>query len=149
MEGNTMKKLIVAASAVASIGLAGNASAQDMGVSVFNPYVDFEYTTRPDSGWWDGDTTSVISVGAEANLPWGFGADASVFVMNDTDVVGHGAVAGGGADDSAFDLGGFDIGGADVTISYELDNGMILYSTTVFDGDFDRESTSLGLRWNF
>ena len=156
-----MKTIIatVAAAAVITAG-ASVAGAQELGGSTggVSPYVDFEYVSRPtaesaagagDATWWGGDATSTVTLGAEATLPWDLTMDASVGIVNDTNVIGHGAVAAGGTDDSAIDFGGFALAGADITIGYEVMDGMTVYSTTAFDSDFNRESTSVGMSWKF
>ena len=144
-----MKTIIATVASAAAITVAGVAGAQELGNGGgLSPYVGIEHTTRPDTGWWDGDATTEITVGATADLPWGLALDGSVGIINDTDIVGHGTVVPG-SDDSAWDLGGFGIGGAGVTVSYEMANGMVIYSTTAFDSAWVRESTSVGAKWSF
>jgi len=140
-----MKTIIatVAAAAVITAG-ASVAGAQELGGSTggVSPYVGFEYTTTPAGGeWFGGDTTSMVVVGAEAALPWDLKVDGSLHIANATDL--------SGTDTSAIDFGGFGIDGASLTVSYEVMDGMDIYSTTEFDKNFDRESTSVGMLWKF
>lgn len=154
-----MKTIIatVAAAAVITAG-ASVAGAQELGGSTggVSPYVNFEYVSRPtaesaadagDATWWGGDATSTVTLGAEAALPWDLTMDASVGIVNDTNV--NRGTAPNNTDASAIDFGGFSIGGADITIGYEVMDGMTVYSTTAFDSDFNRESTSVGMSWKF
>ena len=141
-----MKTIIatVAAAAVITAG-ASVAGAQELGGSTggVSPYVGFEYTTTPATGeWFGGHTTSMVVVGAEAALPWDLKVDGSLAIANRTE----GDTAG---EESAIDFGGFGIDGASLTVSYEVMDGMDIYSTTEFDGEFTRESTSLGMLWKF
>lgn len=139
-----MKTIIATVASAAAITVAGVASAQELGNGGgMSPYVGIEHTTTPDAGWWDGDSSTEITVGATADLPWGLAVDGSVGIVNATDL---GAAT---PDTSAWDLGGFGIGGAGVTVSYEMASGLVIYSTTAFDEDFDRTSTSVGATWSF
>ena len=140
-----MKTIIatVAAAAVITAG-ASVAGAQELGGSTggVSPYVGFEYTTTPATGeWFGGDTTSMVVVGAEAALPWDLKVDGSLHIANATDL--------SGTDTSAIDFGGFGIDGASLTVSYEVMDGMDIYSTTEFTSAFVRESTSVGMLWKF
>jgi hypothetical protein len=139
-----MKTIIATVASAAAITVAGVASAQDLtSSSGMSPYVGIEHTTTPDAGWWDGDSATEITVGATADLPWDLAMDGSVGFVNATDL---GATP---ADTSAWDMGGFALGGAEVTVSYEMANGLEIYSTTAFDANFDRTSTSVGATWSF
>lgn len=139
-----MKTIITSVAAAAAITVAGVASAQDLtSGGGMSPYVGIEHTTTPDAGWWDGDSATEITVGATADLPWDLAVDGSVGIVNATDL---GAAT---PDTSAWDMGGFALGGAEVTVSYEMANGLEIYSTTAFDANFDRTSTSVGATWSF
>ena len=143
-----MKTIIatVAAAAVITAG-ASVAGAQELGGSTggVSPYVGFEYVTTPtadtgtaaapnnDATWWGGDRSATVLVGAEAALPWDLKVDGSVSVANE----------------SGLAFSGFAIDGASLTVSYEVMDGMDIYSTTEFDNEFARESTSLGMLWKF
>lgn len=143
-----MKTIIASAAvAVASLGVAGVASAQ--GINVVSPYVGVEHVTKP---VWDdtedewvrlGDEDSnftMLTAGTEVYLPYNLELDAGVAFSND-------------ASDDRF---GFAFDNANVTLSYEFANGLELYTTTVWgykdDTKFDsikRESTSVGAKWQF
>lgn len=139
-----MKTIITSVAAAAAITVAGVASAQDLtSGGGMSPYVGIEHTTTPDAGWWDGDSATEITVGATADLPWDLAMDGSVGFVNATDL------SATPADTSAWDMGGFALGGAEVTVSYEMANGLEIYSTTAFDAAFDRTSTSVGATWSF
>ena len=139
-----MKTIIATVASAAAITVAGVAGAQELGNGGgMSPYVGIEHTTTPDAGWWDGDSATEITVGATADLPWGLALDGSVGIVNATDL---GAAT---PDTSAWDMGGFGIDGAAVTVSYEMASGLVIYSTTAFDEDFDRTSTSVGATWSF
>ena len=140
-----MKTIIatVAAAAVITAG-ASVAGAQELGGSTggVSPYVGFEYVTTPtaessaganDATWWGGDRSATVLVGAEAALPWDLKVDGSISVANE----------------SGLAFSGFAIDGASLTVSYEVMDGMDIYSTTEFDNEFARESTSLGMLWKF
>ena len=144
-----MKTIIatVAAAAVITAG-ASVAGAQELGGSTggVSPYVGFEYVTTPtadtaaegaapnnDATWWGGERSATVVVGAEAALPWNLKADGSLTVANNTGLA----------------FSGFAIDGASLTVSYEVMDGMDIYSTTEFDGEFTRESTSVGMSWKF
>ena len=143
-----MKTIIATVASAAAITVAGVASAQDLGNGGgMSPYVGIEHTTTPATGWWDGDSSTEITVGATADLPWSLALDGSVDIVNATDITN--AAGAAAADTSAWDLGGFGIGGAEVTVSYEMANGLEIYSTTAFDANFDRTSTSVGATWSF
>ena len=143
-----MKTIIATVASAAAITVAGVASAQELGNGGgMSPYVGIEHVTRPGTGWWDGDASTEITVGATADLPWGLALDGSVGIVNNTDA--NGTYLPAGTDDSAWDLGGFGIGGAEVTVSYEMANGLEIYSTTAFDDAWDRTSTSVGATWSF
>lgn len=139
-----MKTIIATVASAAAITVAGVASAQELGNGGgMSPYVGIEHTTTPDAGWWDGDSSTEITVGATADLPWNLAMDGSVGFVNATDLDAD------PADTSAWDMGGFALGGAEVTVSYEMANGLEIYSTTAFDAAFDRTSTSVGATWSF
>jgi len=139
-----MKTIIATVASAAAITVAGVASAQELGNGGgMSPYVGIEHTTTPGDGWWAGDSATEITVGATADLPWDLAMDGSVGFVNATDL---GATP---ADTSAWDMGGFALGGAEVTVSYEMANGLEIYSTTAFDANFDRTSTSVGATWSF
>lgn len=151
-----MKTIIASAAvAVASLGVAGVASAQ--GINIVSPYVGIEHVTRP---FWDDKGTNndsddewarfgddernytELTAGTEVYLPYNLELDAGVTFTNE-----------GG------ELIEFGFGGADVTLSYEFANGLELYTTTEWGmqegrraGDPDaltRESTSVGAIWKF
>ena len=144
-----MKTIIATVASAAAITVAGVAGAQELSNGGgMSPYVGIEHTTAPGDGWWDGNASTEITVGATADLPWGLALDGSVGIVNGTDAWAP-AGSTGGADSSAWDLGGFAIGGAGVTVSYEMANGMVIYSTTAFDSAWVRESTSVGAKWSF
>jgi len=84
----------------------------------------------------------MVVVGAEAALPWDLKVDGSLAIANRTE----GDTAG---EESAIDFGGFGIDGASLTVSYEVMDGMDIYSTTEFSNVFARESTSVGMSWKF
>ena len=127
-----MKTIIATVASAAAITVAGVASAQELGNGGgISPYVGFEYTTRPAAGWWDGTRDMDITVGATAELPWDLAMDASVGFNND---------------DWDFD---YTMSGVDISISYEVMDGVSVFSNTAFDGALDRESTSVGVLWNF
>ena len=139
-----MKTIITSVAAAAAITVAGVASAQDLtSGGGMSPYVGIEHTTTPDAGWWDGESETEITVGATADLPWDLAMDGSVGFVNATDATAT------PADTSSWDMGGFALGGASVTVSYEVGNGLVIYSTTAFDAAFDRTSTSVGATWSF
>lgn len=144
-----MKTIIATVASAAAITVAGVAGAQELGNGGgMSPYVGIEHTTTPDAGWWDGDSETEITVGATADLPWGLALDGSVGFVNATDL------AGTPADTSAWDMGGFEMGGASVTVSYEMANGLVIYSTSAFGDDgagnpLARQSTSVGATWSF
>lgn len=148
-----MKTIIatVAAAAVITAG-ASVAGAQELGGSTggVSPYVGFEYETTPNDAvtgdWFGGDATSTVVIGAEAALPWNLKADGSLSVANGTDKFN---ATPADVDSSAIDFGGFAIDGASLTVSYEVMDGMDIYSTTEFNGNFIRESTSVGMLWKF
>ena len=144
-----MKTIIatVAAAAVITAG-ASVAGAQELGGSTggVSPYVGFEYVTTPtadtaaagaepnnDATWWGGARSATVLVGAEAALPWDLKVDGSISVANEVGLA----------------FSGFAIDGASLTVSYEVMDGMDIYSTTEFDNEFARESTSLGMLWKF
>ena len=127
-----MKTIITSVAAAAAITVAGVASAQDLtSGGGMSPYVGIEHTTTPDAGWWDGESETEITVGATADLPWDLAMDGSVGFVNATDATAT------PADTSS------------VTVSYEVGNGLVIYSTTAFDAAFDRTSTSVGATWSF
>ena len=112
-----MKTIIASAAvAVASLGVAGVASAQ--GINVVSPYVGIEHVTKPE---WDdaedqwvrlgtADTNyTVVSAGTEVYLPYNLTLDGGIDFSN----------AGGELIDLRFDS-------ADVTLSYEFENGLEL-----------------------
>lgn len=150
-----MKTIIATVASAAAITVAGVASAQDLtSGGGMSPYVGIEHTTTPtaddpltagvnEATWWGGDSATEITVGATADLPWDLAVDGSVGIVNATDL---GAAT---PDTSAWDMGGFALGGAEVTVSYEMANGLEIYSTTAFDANFDRTSTSVGATWSF
>ena len=139
-----MKTIIatVAAAAVITAG-ASVAGAQELGGSTggVSPYVDFEYVSRPtaesaaggDATWWGGERSATVLVGAEAALPWDLKVDGSISVANEVGLA----------------FSGFAIDGASLTVSYEVMDGMDIYSTTEFTSAFVRESTSVGMLWKF
>ena len=139
-----MKTIIATVAAAAAITVAGVASAQNLtSGGGMSPYVGIEHTTTPDAGWWDGESETEITVGATADLPWDLAMDGSVGFVNATDATAT------PADTSSWDMGGFALGGAEITVSYEVGNGLEIYSTTTFDAAFDRTSTSVGATWSF
>ena len=143
-----------AAFAVASLGVASTAGAQTL-----SPYVGLEYTTTPtEEGtqggidytdtWFGGNASTTVVVGAEADLPWDVTVDGNIRFANDMNKIG--VVSTDDAyDASALDLGGFGIDGAGFTLSKEVLDGLEVFSTTMFDEDFDRSSTSVGAKWKF
>lgn len=150
---NQMKTIITSVAAAAAITVAGVASAQDLtSGGGMSPYVGIEHTTTPTTAgvggatadtWWGGESETEITVGATADLPWDLAMDGSVGFVNATDATAT------PADTSSWDMGGFALGGASVTVSYEMANGIEIYSTTEFDAAFDRTSTSVGATWSF
>ena len=138
-----MKTIIATVASAAAITVAGVAGAQDLtSGGGMSPYVGIEHTTTPTTGtWWDGDSETEITVGATADLPWDLAMDGSVGFVNATDKAN--------ADTSSWDMGGFALGGAEITVSYEVGNGIEIYSTTEFDTAFKRTSTSVGATWSF
>ena len=154
-----MKTIIATVAAAAAITAGVTvAGAQDLGGSSagVSPYVGFEYTTTPTAAtsttaatWFGGDATSNVVVGVEAALPWDFTMDASLGMSNATDKFN---ATPANVDTSAFDFGGFNVDGVDITIAYEVMDGMSVYSTTEFGLATDgvvRESTSVGMMWKF
>lgn len=133
-----MKNLIIAALAAASISVAGVANAQV--IDSVSPYVGFEYVTKPasDTTWFGGNRKSLIVVGTEAALPWDVTADANIVFRNkDND------------DGEALSPSGFSYRRSTITLSKEVMDGLDVYSTTEFNSDFDRKSTSIGALWKF
>ena len=139
-----MKTIIATVASAAAITVAGVAGAQELGNGGgMSPYVGIEHTTTPAAGWWDGESETEITVGATADLPWDLAMDGSVGFVNATDATAT------PADTSSWDMGGFALGRAEITVSYEVGNGLEIYSTTTFDAAFDRTSTSVGATWSF
>ena len=140
-----MKTIIATVASAAAITVAGVAGAQELGNGGgMSPYVGIEHTTTPTTDtWWGGESETEITVGATADLPFDLAMDGSVGFVNATDATAT------PADTSSWDMGGFALGGASVTISYDVGNGLVVYSTTAFDAAFDRTSTSVGAKWSF
>ena len=133
-----MKNLIITALVAASVSVAGVANAQV--IDSVSPYVGFEYVTKPSSSttWFDGNRKSLLVVGTEAALPWDVTADANILFRNkDKD------------DGEALNPGGFNYYQSSITLSKEVMDGLEVYSTSEFDNNFDRESTSIGALWKF
>ena len=137
-----MKTIIATVAAAAAITAGVTvAGAQDLGGSSagVSPYVGFEYTTKPTyvadgataDTWWGGARSMDVVLGAEVALPWDLSMDASVGFNNT---------------DWTFD---YTMSGVDISISYEVMDGVSVFSNTAFDGELDRESTSVGVLWKF
>ena len=130
-----MKTIIASAAvAVASLGVAGVASAQ--GINVVSPYVGVEHYTAPvgDDFWGDEDENfTTLYAGTEVYLPFDLTLDAEASFDNyESDT-----------------LTGFDFAGVDLELSYEMDMGVELYVGSKWDGQLERESTSFGAKWQF
>lgn len=131
-----MKTIIATTAAAMAVTVAGAASAQELGGgSMISPYASFEYTTTPDAtvagDWFGGDRTMAATLGATAALPMDLSLDASVGFEND---------------DWDFD---YEMSGVSIDVSYEMANGLVLFSNTDFDADLDRTATSIGAKWSF
>jgi len=133
-----MKNLIITALVAASVSVAGVANAQV--IDSVSPYVGFEYVTKPSSSttWFDGNRKSLLVVGTEAALPWDVTADANILFRNKDN-----------NDGEALSPGGFNYHQSSITLSKEVMDGLEVYSTSEFDNNFDRESTSIGALWKF
>jgi hypothetical protein len=135
LEVNTMKTIIASAAvAVASLGVAGVASAQ--GINVVSPYVGIEHYTAPvEDGFWGDNTTNFTTIyaGTEVYLPFDLTLDAEASFDNEVSDT----------------LTGFDFTGVDLELSYEMDMGVELYVGSKWNGTLDRESTSFGAKWQF
>ena len=132
-----MKNLIIAAFAAASISVAGVANAQV--IDSVSPYVGFEYVTKPTGdAWFGGNRKSLLVVGTEAALPWDVTADANIVFRNRDN-----------NDGQALNPGGFNYHRSTITLSKEVMDGLDVYSTTKFDSNFDRKSSSIGALWKF
>lgn len=135
-----MKTIIASAAvAVASLGVAGVASAQTAPTfNVVSPYVGIEHYTAPTgsgnnvSFWGDEDSNfTTIYAGTEVYLPFDLTLDAEASFENDQTMLD------------------FDFKGLDLELSYEMDMGVELYVGTEFGGQLNRESTSFGAKWQF
>ena len=133
-----MKNLIITALVAASVSVAGVANAQV--IDSVSPYVGFEYVTKPSSSttWFDGNRKSLLVVGTEAALPWDVTADANILFRNKDN-----------NDGEALSPSGFNYHQSSITLSKEVMDGLEVYSTSEFDNNFDRESTSIGALWKF
>ena len=134
-----MKNLIIAALVAASVSVAGVANAQV--IDSVSPYVGFEYVTKPgnvEGAWFSGNRKSRLVVGTEAALPWDVTADANILFRNRDN-----------NDGEALNPGGFNYHRSSITLSKEVMDGLEVYSTSEFDNNFDRESTSIGALWKF
>lgn len=131
-----MKTIIASAAvAVASLGVAGVASAQTAPTfNVVSPYVGIEHYTAPVvDGFWGDNTTNFTTIyaGTEVYLPFDLTLDAEASFENDETMLD------------------FDFKGLDLELSYEMDMGVELYVGTEFGGQLNRESTSFGAKWQF
>lgn len=133
-----MKTIIASAAvAVASLGVAGVASAQTAPTfNVVSPYVGIEHYTAPVvDGFWGDNTTNFTTIyaGTEVYLPFDLTLDAEASFDNEVSDT----------------LTGFDFTGVDLELSYEMDMGVELYVGSSWDGTLERESTSFGAKWQF